>query len=380
MKKASIWVIVALLAIIGALLFVLFFGMNRTTDTSALPQNSPSPSESVHTGRSETVSLPMASETPAETTETTDFSVSIPSVPSIPTYTPEPSTVPVSPSETEPSESPVCIHTFGNWTVAKNATCTEAGSKVRKCTKCGEEERDILEATGHNYRSSVTKQSTCTSKGVESYTCTRCGHTYTKDIDPLGHNYSANTVEPTCTEGGYTTYTCTRCSHSYQGDTKSALGHSYSKGVCIRCEEIQEVNMLQRISAPDENESCFFIRKGNRWSYTPNHWCICWKARNLSGKTIKYVKFTIEYYNKVDDLVYKTTYKITGPIAPGEMIVSNSWDTGSMNFSLNYRGIESLSDLGKVAITEVQLQYSDDSVEKGSYSFSTSEVIEDPYQ
>lgn len=92
------------------------------------------------------------------------------------------------------------------------------------------------------------------------------------------------------------------------------------------------------------------------------------------------MKFTIEYYNKVDDLVYKTTYKITGPIAPGEMIVSNSWDTGSMNFSLNYRGIESLSDLGKVAITEVQLQYSDDSVEKGSYSFSTSEVIEDPYQ
>ena len=92
------------------------------------------------------------------------------------------------------------------------------------------------------------------------------------------------------------------------------------------------------------------------------------------------MKFTIEYYNKVDDLVYKTTYKITGPIAPGEMIVSNSWDTGTMNFSLNYRGIESLSDLGKVAITEVQLQYSDDSVEKGSYSFSTSEVIEDPYQ
>lgn len=363
MKKANILVYIVLIAIIAALLYILIFDKNKPDVTPSPPQNSSALPEDANPDKPETTQPTPTATTTIEQTITQTY---------ITTELPDISTSPVTSAVTEPPAITACAHTFGSWTVTQNPTCTVAGSKIRKCTKCGKEESDVLAALGHNYNFEIVKQSNCTDKGEKRYTCSRCGNYYTEEIAPLGHNYSTNTVDPTCTQDGYTTYKCYRCNYSYQGDVKSALGHSYVNGVCTRCNEIQEIDMLQRISAPDGNESCFYIRQ---YKSISTRWGVCWKAKNLSGKTIKYVTFTLEYYNKVDDLIYKTKYKITGPIAPGEMIISDSWDTGALNFNLAYHGIDHLSDLGRVAITEVQLQYSDNSFEKGSYSFSTSEII-----
>lgn len=303
--------------------------------------------------------------------------------------------------------------------VAVEATCTESGlTKGKHCSVCGEilEKQETISAVGHKLGAwNQVQAPTCTEKGISKATCKNCDYFETNEIAPKGHNevidygYNATCTEtgltngkhcslcglilekqetipatghtfgewvqsvaPTCTRKGEEKSTCNNCGY-FKTREIEALGHSYSNGVCIRCDEIVEVDMLQRVSAPDGNENCFYIVKSNNYI---DYWKIYWKAKNISGKTIKYVKFTIEYYNKVDDVVYKTTYKITGPIAPGETIVSNSWDTGTQNYSIYYRGIESLSDLGKIAITEIQLQYSDDSVEKGAYRFSSSEVIQ----
>ena len=58
-------------------------------------------------------------------------------------------------------------HVFGEWTVTKEATCTEPGSKERVCT-CGEKETEVIAALGHTPAEAVKeneKAATCTEAG-----------------------------------------------------------------------------------------------------------------------------------------------------------------------------------------------------------------------
>ncbi|MGN0999209.1 MAG: S8 family serine peptidase, partial [Faecousia sp.] len=49
----------------------------------------------------------------------------------------------------------------------------------------------------------VTTDPTCTEKGEETRTCSICGETEKRDVDALGHDYDAVVTDPTCTEKGY---------------------------------------------------------------------------------------------------------------------------------------------------------------------------------
>lgn len=40
-------------------------------------------------------------------------------------------------------------HSYGSWTVSKNATCTTTGIKSKSCS-CGDVITDSIPATGHN--------------------------------------------------------------------------------------------------------------------------------------------------------------------------------------------------------------------------------------
>ena len=71
----------------------------------------------------------------------------------------------------------VCIkHVFGEWTVTKAATCTEAGVSTRTCTVCGAEETLTVPALGH-------KAGTVYAMDKDSHwlTCTVCGVALTKE-------------------------------------------------------------------------------------------------------------------------------------------------------------------------------------------------------
>ena len=124
----------------------------------------------------------------------------------------------------------VCIkHVFGEWTVTKAATCTEAGVSTRICTVCGAEETLTVPALGHKFGEwTVTKAATCTETGVSTRTCTVCGEAKeTKDIPALGHKFGEWTVTKaaTCTETGVSTRTCTVCGEAKETKDIPALGH-----------------------------------------------------------------------------------------------------------------------------------------------------------
>ena len=58
-------------------------------------------------------------------------------------------------------------HTFGDWVVIRDATCTESGLKFRKCTTCDEEETEYI--TPHHAWIDANCQS--------PKTCETCGET-----------------------------------------------------------------------------------------------------------------------------------------------------------------------------------------------------------
>ncbi|MGN0633266.1 MAG: hypothetical protein ACI4JW_05295 [Oscillospiraceae bacterium] len=73
-------------------------------------------------------------------------------------------------------------HSFGEWTVTTEPTCTESGIKSRECD-CGHTERAEIAAKGHNWDSGkVTKEPTKTADGEKTFTCTVCGKTKTEVV------------------------------------------------------------------------------------------------------------------------------------------------------------------------------------------------------
>ena len=57
---------------------------------------------------------------------------------------------------TAPTEVPATGHSYGDWTIIKEATCTEEGLKQRTCTVCSTMEEEIIPMTEHDWESAVS--------------------------------------------------------------------------------------------------------------------------------------------------------------------------------------------------------------------------------
>lgn len=99
-------------------------------------------------------------------------------------------------------------HSFGEWMVTSEATCTEVGIKTRECD-CGQTEREEIPATGHQWdEGKVTKEPTETSDGEMTFVCTVCNETRTEIISsdeivdvPAEETDPAENIESTISTG-----------------------------------------------------------------------------------------------------------------------------------------------------------------------------------
>ena len=186
-------------------------------------------------------------------------------------------------------------HDLGEWTVSKAATCTEAGEKVRSCSRCDYREREEIAALGHKYEEVVTaptcteagytthtckvcgdsyvdsevaalghdlgewtvsKEATCTEAGEKVRSCSRCAYSEREEISAIGHVYEEIVTAPTCTEGGYTTHTCKVCGDRYVDHEVTALGHdlgAWTVSKAATCTESGE--KVRKCSRCDYSES-----------------------------------------------------------------------------------------------------------------------------
>ena len=189
-------------------------------------------------------------------------------------------------------------HTFGEWSVKTEATCTGTGEEIRICADCGYIETRDINAHGHLHteiRNAVI--ATCTENGYTGDTyCVDCGEKIAtgENILALGHKYNAATTPPTCTERGYTTYTCENCGDSYIDDYINATGHIVGEWVtdtekhwhiCSACgERFDEANhtesdwITDKEALPDimgekhkECTVCGYITERERIPALPTH-------------------------------------------------------------------------------------------------------------
>ena len=219
----------------------------------------------------------------------------------------------------------------------KDPTCTEAGVTAGKhCERCSTVlvQQDPIPALTHVEIIDSAKPSSCLETGLtEGKHCGRCNTVLVpqNSTPALGHYEITDPAEaPSCTEPGLTAGKhCGRCQDILVAQTTvSATGHSLnSNSVCSGCGGDFSINMVNRVGSPISTTThsepfawATYVSSGvvtdNLSHSVKSHW----QAKNLSGKTIKYITVEVKYYNAVDDCVYTAEFKKTGPIDSGALI------------------------------------------------------------
>lgn len=103
-------------------------------------------------------------------------------------------------SKQEPAE-PEHVHAFGEWTVEKEATCTEEGVLARVC-ECGEKETQPIDKIAHTFGEwHVVQEPTCTKYGIEERVC-ECGETESNLLAKTEHHYGMRFEDFSVAEDG----------------------------------------------------------------------------------------------------------------------------------------------------------------------------------
>lgn len=113
-----------------------------------------------------------------------------------------------------------------------DATCTQEGSVTFICELCGEEKEETLDKIAHKPGEwIVTKAATCTEAGTKVQKCTVCNTVIgTQAVSALGHSYGAWTQETSATVFAAATETrkCSRCGNVEKRSTGTKLA-AYAK-------------------------------------------------------------------------------------------------------------------------------------------------------
>ena len=114
------------------------------------------------------------------------------------------------------------------------ASCTEAGKDYWKCSVCGYESFDVIEALGHDFTGQtpeVTETATCEKAGSKTTHCVRCDQDIVEVIPALDHDWDAG--EPIAKDGdnvAYTKFACQRTGCNKQKIEIAAMDGTMASG------------------------------------------------------------------------------------------------------------------------------------------------------
>ena len=198
-------------------------------------------------------------------------------------------------------------HTFGDWVITEEPTCTTTGTQTRTCSVCKKVETQTIEALGHtevidkavaatctktgltegihcsvcdavikaqevvpatgkhsfgNWK--ITKAATCTAEGTQTRTCSGCGKVETATIAKVAHKYVDTVVKPTYTAQGYTLHKCSVCGTSYKDTYTAKLTLAKVTGAKLtgRAADALRINWSKNASADGYIVEMY---QGNKW-------------------------------------------------------------------------------------------------------------------
>lgn len=107
-----------------------------------------------------------------------------------------------------------CLHTFGDYIVDREPTCSEYGVMHRACSVCGYCEEEPIEKTEHQYGDYIVDSNpTCSEEGSRHHVCSECGFEETEAIPTIPHTFSHNNCMYD-SEMKLFTAVCTECGES----------------------------------------------------------------------------------------------------------------------------------------------------------------------
>ena len=172
-------------------------------------------------------------------------------------------------------------HSWSEWVVTEEPTCTKTGSHYRACHLHGlHVESAAIPAAGHDYRLSRESATTCVEDGIDTYKCSRCGDSYSKTgVPALGHHYDIVGSTATCENDGVNSYSCLRCGNIHAEDAP-ALGHDYTLVVTVE------------VTCTGDGERTFICSHDNSEKYTEviaaaGHDFGEWLPQNQLGKRVR---------------------------------------------------------------------------------------------
>ena len=228
-------------------------------------------------------------------------------------------------------------HFYGEWSVTKEATCTEAGEEHRVCSVCGHEETRTIKAHGHFWEEewTIDVEATCKNDGSKSHHCSVCGEKNDVTVIPVTNHIAAaavkeNEVAATCTTCGLydlVTY-CEDCGEELSREhvETEATGHTYGEWSVTKeatCTEAGEEHRVCSVCGHEETREISKLDASPFFIETVN-------SINLENDTLEEsfnkIKQAIEYYNMIDDksLVADTYQKLQNIISSYNALVNEA--------------------------------------------------------
>lgn len=130
-------------------------------------------------------------------------------------------------------------HTWDEGTILKEATCSEPGEIVYKCTECSATREQVIPA-GHNWRlvESESISATCITAGMATYQCERCNERKTEGIRAKGHQWieQEKIIPATCRKNGESKCICSVCEAIEIVEIPAIGGtHAFVDYHCTKC-------------------------------------------------------------------------------------------------------------------------------------------------
>ena len=148
----------------------------------------------------------------------------------------------------------IADHSFDNWTITKEPTTTETGSRERTCSTCNYKDREILPVHKHSHNNKWEKDD------AQHWRLCSCGEKF----DIADHSFDNWTItkEPTTTETGSRERTCSICKYT-QTETLPVHTHDVHDEAWKydETEHWQECSCGERLNVADHDLSEWRVTK-----------------------------------------------------------------------------------------------------------------------
>ena len=231
-----------------------------------------------------------------------------------------------------------CVtHTYGDWAVVEQATCTAAGVQKHTCTVCGAEETAPIPATGHTAVKDAAVAATCTTAGLtEGSHCSVCNTVLTaqQTVAATGHAWNK----------------------TYTVDKAATIKAPGSKSIhCADCDAKTSVTKIVRIKKTTANTLVYNGKKR-----TQNVTVVDFKGKKL----VKGKDFTVTYKNAKGTKV--VTPKLVGTYKAVVKFKGDYSGTVTKTFKITPKGT-TLKTLTKPAKKQIKVTWKKQTVQVTGY-------------